>query len=414
MKSTDVIISGGGVPGLSLGLILAKAGLDVVVCDPSPLVKPENLALSGRTIALMESSLAVLDKAGILEKVSNSAEDLKILSVVDGNFRADFASSEINMARFGQNIAVGQMQAYAAALLREEKNARLIQDKIEHFEVLDNAVHAHLSNGEIISAKLLIGADGRNSIVRKNSDIDIWEHDYEQMALTGVIEHSKNHGNASTEFHFSGGPFTFVPMKGNRCSFVWMEKTQDAQRIQQLSKLEIEAIMQERSQNIVGKISLVTKIDAFPIKIQAAKKLVGNRIALMAEAAHVISPIGAQGMNLSLRDVACLADVILSAARIGIDFGTKQILKKYQDERLVDISLRIAGTDALNRSVATDSGLLKKLKILGFKAASNIPPLRSLLVHEALAPTASLTQDILSALETRATVKTSTLAAPAA
>ncbi len=414
MKSTDVIISGGGVPGLSLGLILAKAGLDVVVCDPSPLVKPESLTLSGRTIALMESSLAVIDKAGILEKVSGTAEDLKILSVVDGDFRADFNSSEIAKPRFGQNIAVGLLQAHAAELLRQEMSADLLQDKITNFEITDKAVLAHLSNGEIISAKLLVGADGRNSIVRKNSDIDIWEHDYEQMALTGVIEHSKSHNNASTEFHFSGGPFTFVPMKGNQCSFVWMEKTEDAKRIQKLPRTEIEAIMQERSKNIVGRISLVTGIDVFPIKIQNAKSLIGDRIALMAEAAHVLSPIGAQGMNLSLRDVACLADVILNAARIGIDFGRKQILKKYQDERFIDISLRIAGTDALNRSVATDSSLLKKLKILGFKAASNIAPLRSLLVHEALAPTASLTQDILSALETRATVNTSTLAAPAA
>ncbi len=414
MKSTDVIISGGGVPGLSLGLILAKAGLDVVVCDPSPLVKPENITLSGRTIALMESSLAVLDKAGILEKVVDTATDLKTLSVVDGDFRSDFSSSEIDMPRFGQNIAVGLMQAHAAELLLQEPSANLLQDKITDFEVNKNIVQAHLSNGEIISAKLLIGADGRNSIVRKNSNIDIWEHDYEQMALTGVIEHSKSHNNSSTEFHFSGGPFTFVPMKGNQCSFVWMEKTEDAKRILKLSKPEIEAIMQERSQNIVGKISLATSIDTFPIKIQNTKSLVGDRIALMAEAAHVLSPIGAQGMNLSLRDVACLADVILNAARIGIDFGSKQTLKKYQDERFVDISLRIAGTDALNRSVATDSTLLKKLKILGFKAASNITPLRSLLVHEALAPTSSLSQAILSALETRATVKTSTRAAPAA
>lgn len=414
MKSTDVIISGGGIPGLTLGILLAKAGLDVVLCDPSPLLAADNIQLSGRTSALMESSLAVLDKAGLLEKVEHLSEDLKILSVVDQQDRADFESREIGMARFGQNIQNSLLQAHAADTFRALKNARLVQDKITHFEISDTDVTAEFSNGEVITAKLLIGADGRNSPVRKGVNIEVWEHDYNQMALTGVIAHTKSHRNASTEFHFSGGPFTLVPMQDNKCSFVWMEKTEDANKMLQLSKQDIESIMQKHSQNIVGDITLVTGIAGFPIKIQNARAITANRVALIAEAAHVLSPIGAQGMNLSLRDVACLSDTVINAARLGLDFGTKTVLKTYQDERFIDISLRVAGTDALNRSVATESGLIKNLKRLGFKAAANIGPLRSILVHEALAPKASLAQDILSALETRATVKTSTRAAPTA
>ena len=414
MKSTDVIISGGGIPGLTLGILLVQAGLKVAVCDPSPLIDLEKIALSGRTIAVMENSLDILRRAGIAQKIEAESEELKTLSVVDEKFQADFHSREIGMDRFGQNVQLTSMQAHAASIFKSLPGALLIQDKLETFDVSDTGVQTILSNGEKLSAKILIGADGRNSLVRKNSGIEIWEHDYKQNALTGVISHTKSHKQASTEFHYAGGPFTLVPMKNNMCSFVWMEKTPDAERISKLSKSEIEALMQKKSRDIVGNVSLITPLSSHPIKIQKAKRFAAKRVALIAEAAHVLSPIGAQGLNLSLRDVAVLFESILNSARLGLDIGSAATLKPYETERFTDISMRVAGTDALNRTVATDNNFLNGLRRLGFKAATNIAPLRSLLMHEALAPTHSILQDIVPDFATRATVKTSTRAAPAA
>lgn len=414
MKSTDVIISGGGIPGLTLGILLAQAGLDVVLCDPSPVIAPENVKISGRTIALMESSLDILDRAGIHKPVERQSEDLKTLSISDDKVHSDFHCHEIGLKRFGQNIQNTMLQAYAAEKFQSLKNAQLVNAHLVKYETTNSNVTVELSNGEIITGKLLVGADGRNSQVRKGANIDIWEYDYDQMALTGIISHTKSHNQASTEFHFSGGPFTIVPMQGNKSSFVWMEKTDDAKSILTYTKEQIEDIFNTRTNGLVGDVTLESKIDAFPIRIQKSKALVSERIALIAEAAHVLSPIGAQGMNLSLRDVALLVNVIIDAARLGLDFGSSVILKKYEDERFADINMRVAGTDMMNRSVATENSFITHLRRLGFKAANHITPLRALIIREGLAPASSFTQEILSGLDTRATVNISTRAAPAA
>ncbi len=414
MKSTDVIISGGGIPGFTLGILLARAGFEVVLCDPAPLKDPAGFPPSGRTTALMESSLDILGSAGLLEKIEDISQDLKILSIVDPKYHADFKCGEIGLTRFGQNVQNNILQAYAGAEFAKLANARLIQGTLVSFETTPSGASVEFSNGETIRCKLLVGADGRNSAVRKGANIEVWEHDYDQIALTGIIKHTKPHNNASTEFHFSGGPFTIVPMQDNKCSFVWMEKTVDAKRYTSCTKQEIESVFNNRTNGFVGEITLESPLESYPIKIQKSKKLVAERVALIAEAAHVLSPIGAQGMNLSLRDVASLANVITNAARLGLDFGSSTILKKYEDERFLDISMRVMGTDALNRSVATENSFLSGLRRLGFKAATNLPPLRALLVREGLSPRVSLAQDIVSGLETRATVRTSTREAPAA
>jgi len=414
MKSTDVIISGGGVPGLSMALLLAKAGLSVIIADPAPPVPPGKVGLSSRTVALMEGSLGILDNAGLLEKVENESEDLRILSIADRDFRADFASHEIGMKRFGQNIQISLLQAHAASECAKTRGVTLLQATLTEFKTSGDTVTACFSDGTKYTAKLLIGADGRNSMVRRTSGIDLWEHDYGQSALTGVVTHTKPHHYNSIEFHYSGGPFTFVPMKENRCAFVWMEKTPDAQTFLKKTKTEIEAVLQARSQNVYGSVKLLTPLECYPIKIQKAKRLVAERVALIAEAAHVISPIGAQGLNLSLRDVASLSAKIIQAARLGLDIGGGMVLKSYEDDRLLDLNLRIAGTDILNRVVATENSFLSKLRRLGFKAVADINPLRLLMVRESLAPHHSLTQEMLSGLTTRATVKTSTRDAPAA
>ncbi len=414
MKATDVIISGGGIPGFTLALLLVRAGLDVTVCDPVDFPPPEDIKLSGRTAALMEGSLEILDRAGLLEKVTGGAQDLKVLAISDNGKRHDFSSREIGMSRFGQNIQNSMLQAHAAQEFKRVRGGHFIRGSLTNIAADDGKVTATFSNGESCSAQLVVGADGRESFVRKAAGIGVWEHDYGQTALTGVVRHAKPHHSTSTEFHYSGGPFTVVPMKGDMSSFVWMEKTADAQRIAALPKEGIEALFLQKSGGLLGDIELATPVSSFPIKIQKAHKIMGRRMALIAEAAHVLSPIGAQGLNLSLRDIAALYDLIVEAARLGLDCGSNAVLRKYEAARQADIGMRVAGTDMLNRSVATENSFIATIRRLGFRAAADIPPLRAFLVREGLSPGTSFAQAMLSGLETRATVKTSTRAAPAA
>lgn len=365
----------------------------------------------------MEGSLDILSRVGLLSKIEPLCEDLKTLSILDGNAdlseKLDFRSFEIGLDRFGKNVPNDLLQAFAFEKFMSLKNATLIQERAIEFSHGQSLVEVTLKGGETVSCRLLIGADGRNSPVRQFAGIETTEHDYDQMALTGVIQHERAHSQASTEFHYPGGPFTIVPMTGNNSSFVWMEKTEDAKKMRASSKKDIEAILNQRSKGLVGTISLSSELSAYPVKVQKSKRLVSSRIALIAEAAHVLSPIGAQGLNLSLRDAASLSDVIVKAARSGIDFGSEVALLPYEKERFIDISVRVSGTDFLNRSVATENSAFRALRKFSLKTAAKISPLKKLLIRQAWAPKTSFTQEILSGLETRATVKASTCAAPA-
>lgn len=414
-QSVDVLISGAGTPGLVLGLLLVNAGLDVLICDPALPVPPADIKPTGRTSALMAGSVEILGRAGLGAYADEFGSDLKILSINDGNVRHDFSCEEIGLLYFGKNIPNDLLQSLAYLKFRQAAHADFIQGKIESFKADESGADVTLSTGAEITCRLIIGADGRNSAVRMLNNIDVTGHDYGQMAITGLISHTRPHQYASTEFHRSGGPFTLVPLKGNQSSFVWVEKTDDAEKFMTLSRQDFEKALQERSENTVGKITLVTSPQAWPLKLQGAKSLIAKRSVLIAEAAHVISPIGAQGMNLSLRDAFALSEMIIDHARLGLDFGSDLMLRKYENERRADTNIRLQGTDIYNRIVATNSGFLGALRKLSFDSISKVKPLRQLAMREGLtASYSSFSQDILSGLTTRAKARTSTRAAPAA
>ena len=391
----DVTISGAGPAGLALATLLGRAGLRVALIDatkPSS-AKPAPDKLSGRTAALLRGSINVLKQTGIWEDLKDECIALRSMRIIDDSLpaspqvRVEFHAVDIGYDEFGYNIPNA---ALVAALQKRMAAIKSIQHlagvKLSSYSVQKNHALITLDDGRTIKTPLLIGTDGRNSPVREIAGIETKIHDYGQTAMTFLIEHSKPHNNTSTEFHRSGGPFTFVPMKGNVSSVVWVEKTEDAKAFLSMKKQDFARALQDRSTGLLGEITVKSNPESWPLMFLSANDLVAERVALAAEAAHVISPIGAQGLNLSLRDVAALAETIVDAARLGEDIGSGSVLSRYNRRRRLDIKTRTTGIDGLNRVVANDLFFLKDMRRLGLKGLDTIPALKQLVTHQGLAP----------------------------
>lgn len=387
MKSTDVFISGAGIAGLITAIFCAEMGLSVTLCDPH-IDKP--LKASGRTSALMEESLKILKKADLYKACEPNSADLKSLSITDISIKGDhpvteiFHATEMGQTRFGRNIINHELQSAALNRVQKQKKITILNDEVYLIEHETNAAKITTKKNNIIKAKLIIGADGRQSVIRRLSGIETWQHDYNQIAITGVVTHSQNHNNVSTEFHRDGGPFTLVPLAGMQSSFVFMNDAEVSQNLLKLTRAEFLQSLQHTSQNCLGTLNLIGALESFPIIALKAEGLIAPRTALIAEAAHVLSPIGAQGLNLSLRDCASLISMIEKAHKLGLDIGSHTLLKEFENERMSDISMRVRGTDILNRAVKFLPEPLKQFRRLGLKIAGGFTPLRHSLMQEGL------------------------------
>lgn len=383
----DILISGGGVPGLVLALLLGDLGLRVTVVDPHPPTPIDNIQPDGRTAALMVSSVNILKSAGVWDDCATHGAALEILRIIDGGTRADFHATDIGQEFFGINMPNTLTRALLAARVRDHRDITFVTPAaIKTFITDDLGIDAVLSDGSAIRARIIVGADGRDSITRRIAGIDCHARDYGQNAITLLIEHSRDHQNISTEFHRPGGPFTLVPLPGKISSVVWVEYAADADHFMTLRLPDFEQAVQDRTESMLGKITLRANPSAWPLKSMRAKSLIGPRLALVAEAAHILHPLGAQGLNLSLRDVATLAEEIADAARCGLDIGSQSVLDRYQFRRRADITTRSIGTDGLNRMVSNDLSVLRMLRGAGLRAVDSVPALRRFAMNEGITP----------------------------
>lgn len=390
----DIVISGAGPAGLTLAALLGRAGFRVVLIDaekPAPVDYEEKP--SGRTAALLTGSVNILKATGIWPSLKEYATALQTMRIVDDSqqglpqVKVEFRASDIGHAEFGFNIPnVILKSALLSRIGYTPSITHLAPAKLKDYIVEKQKVIATLEDGRVIVAPVIVGTDGRGSIVRSVAGIDAKKHDYDQMAMTCLIEHTKSHDFTSTEFHRPGGPFTLVPMPGNTSSIVWVEKKDDAQKFLAMKKPEYQQAIQDRTCGLVGTVTLKSNPESWPLMLLSSEKLVADRAALAAEAAHVLSPIGAQGLNLSLRDVASLAETLVDAARLGEDTGSSSVLSRYERRRRADIKSHVVGIDGLNRIVANDLGFLRDLRRLGLKGLENIPALKSFITHQGLAP----------------------------
>jgi 2-octaprenyl-6-methoxyphenol hydroxylase len=409
MKAIDVVISGAGQAGLTLACLLAQAGFNIAVIDPKLRTHTTN-----RTAAIMNHGVDLLTRIGCWDDVARYTTRMEALRILDYTqptpITANFPSSDLGIDQFGFNTPLEKLHTSLWKTLRTFKNVICFETSIKRITEGTSSLTLHLENKKEIVTKILIGADGRASRVRELWRIPVWEHDYQQTALTGYITHSKDHECASTEIHYNGGPFTLVPLNGNTSSFVWLERTSDAQDLLRLNRAQFLHALQNKSKDILGKLELSDGPQSWPIIAQRAKTLIAPRTALIAEAAHVLTPLGAQGLNLSLRDVEVLFDLILTAAKTGQDIGGSSVLKSYESSRKRDINPRLFGTHGLSRALVHDNPILHDMRRIGLEVVKNLTPLKLFLMRQGLSPDYIASKDFT----TRATVTTSTRKTPAA
>ncbi|MEL6957576.1 MAG: UbiH/UbiF family hydroxylase [Pseudomonadota bacterium] len=393
MTRTDIFISGGGVAGLAAAAAFGTAGYSVVIADPAPPITDQ--ASDGadlRTTAFLQPARDFLETAGLWAALKPHAAPLQIMRIVDaGGAEArarvtrDFDAADISGEPFGWNLPNW--------LLRREMVARLealdtvdFRSGVGFKSMLARTAEARvtLTDGSRVAAKLVIGADGRGSPVRQSVGIGAKTTRYGQKALTFAVTHDAPHDNISTEVHRTGGPFTLVPLPdhdGKPCSaVVWMEDGAEIARLTELSEVEFNAAATERSAGVNGALTLATRRMAWPIISQTADALTAERTALVAEAAHVMPPIGAQGLNMSLKDLASLLDLVKASD----DPGAAPVLEAYAKARRADIKLRVTGIDLLNRTSQANAPLIRDLRAMGMRVLHDVAPVRKTLMRMGL------------------------------
>lgn len=393
-QQTDVLISGGGVAGLTAAAAFGAAGFRVICVDPAhPVTSDADDGADLRTTAFLQPSVSVLEAAGLWERLAPHAAPLQIMRIVDAGgpvpeprLVKDFDASDISDQPFGWNLPNW--------LLRREMVARLAEMETVSFHpgvgtasVLTREGEAlvTLSDGNRIAARLLIGADGRGSPVREALGIDVTTMRYGQKALAFAVNHPIPHANVSTEIHRSGGPFTLVPLpdrNGLPCSaIVWMERGPEALRLAALPVEAFETAMSERSCHLFGPLTLLTRRSIWPIISQIADRMYGERTALLAEAAHVVPPIGAQGLNMSLADLRVLLELAQAAPE---KMGERQMLETYNRRRHTEVRARVIGIDALNRASMIAAPTLRDLRAQALNALYSVAPVRRTLMKAGL------------------------------
>lgn len=382
----DVAVIGGGPAGLAAAIALAETGANTV------LIARRAPYADNRTTALLGGSVDLLQRLEVWPRCKDSAEPLQAMRLVDDTGRlirapeVRFSCDEIGIDSFGYNIenrvlvsALEQRAAELSGLTRLDNEA----DSVTPDEA-DVAVCT--IKGQSLSARLVVGADGRQSLCREAAGIEVRRRDLHQAALTFNIGHSRPHRNISTEFHTPQGPCVFVPLPGHRCSVVWVAAPKEAERLIALSDEELSDAAETQSHSILGRIKVEPGRHLFPLAIEQPRQFALHRIALVGEAAHVLPPIGAQGLNMGLRDAADIADIVRDAMLSGEDPGAPQVLKRYDSARRADIASRTFAIDIANRSLLSDFLPVQSLRAAGLHLIGSFGPLRRLAMREGLAP----------------------------
>lgn len=393
-ETTDILISGGGVAGLTAAAAFGSAGFSVVIVDPEPPVTSMEAAGADlRSTAFLQPSIPVLEAAGLWQRLAPFAAPLQIMRIIDAGGELpeprivkDFDASDISDQPFGWNLPNWLLRREMSARLSDLPNVSF-RPGIATTALLTRESEAlvTLSDGARLSAKLVIAADGRNSFVREALGIPVKTTRYGQKALAFAVTHPIPHANVSTEIHRSGGPFTLVPLPdrdGTPCSaVVWMETGPNAERLAALPVAEFEAEMNARSCHILGPLTLISRRTIWPIITQSAARMSGERTALMAEAAHVMPPIGAQGLNMSIADLNAL---LALAQQNRADLGSEAMLDAYHRARHFDITARLTGIDALNRASMMGGQALRDLRATALNALYSVAPVRKTLMRAGL------------------------------
>ena len=393
-ETTDILISGGGVAGLTAACALGTAGFRVICVDPAPPVtSAEDAGADLRTTAFLQPSRSVLEGAGLWSRLAPHAAPLQVMRIIDAGgptpearLVTDFDAADISDLPFGWNLPNWLLRREMLARIAELPQVSL-RTGLGFARLLTRETEAivALSDGSQVAARLVIGADGRDSPLREALGIGARTFRYGQKALAFAVTHPHPHGNVSTEVHRSGGPFTLVPLPdrdGSPASaVVWMESGAEVSRLAALPVPEFEVEMTARSSGILGPLKLASRRSVWPIISRIADRMSGQRSVLMAEAAHVVPPIGAQGLNMSLADLACLLEL---AEKHRQDPGLPVVTEAYHRRRHREVQARVTGIDLLNRASMAGAQPLRDLRAKALDLIYGARPVRQALMRAGL------------------------------
>ncbi|KKX34489.1 UbiH/UbiF family hydroxylase [Rhizobium sp. LC145] len=383
MQDFEITVVGGGLAGLIAALALARGGRKVALIAPAAEKADE------RTTALMDQSIRLLERLGLWDRIAPLAAPLSVMQIIDATNRllraptAQFRAADVELYAFGYNIPNRVLLETLQAGVAAEANTPRLDESVVVLDHSPERVTLTLAGGETIAAAFVIGADGRNSKVRESAGIGARRWSYRQSAVVLNFSHTLPHGNVSTEFHTETGPFTQVPLPGLRSSLVWVVKPEEAERLMALPIEELSREVEARMQSMLGKVTVEPGAQTWPLSSLMADRFGKDRIALVGEAAHAFPPIGAQGLNLSLRDVITLSELLTAAADrpIPADAGNR-----FNRRRRADIMSRTFGVDLLNRSLLSDFLPTQMVRAAGLHILNSAPPFRNLLMREGLEP----------------------------
>ncbi len=391
MQDYDIVVSGGGVAGLTAAAVFGSAGFSVLCVDPSPPITAREAPGSDlRTTAFLQPAQALLDRAGLWARLGPFATELQVMRIVDAGgetpeprITKEFDASDISDQPFGWNLPnwllrremVAHLDSLASVTFRPGTGTTTLFTR-------EGEARVGLSDGSRVRARLVIAADGRNSPIRQAAGIDVKTTRYGQKALAFAVTHPIPHANVSTEIHRSGGPFTLVPLPDHEgrpsSAVVWMEEGPEVARLAALPTPAFEAEMNIRSCHLFGPLTLASRRTVWPIISQIAERLYGERVALVAEAAHVVPPIGAQGLNMSLGDMRVLLELAEAAPE---RLGDRQMLETYHRRRHLEIKARVTGIDLLNRASMMRARPLRDARAMGLNAIYSLAPVRKTLMQ---------------------------------
>ena len=384
--ASNVAVIGGGATGLIAALALASGGLRVTLVAPPRAVDP-------RATALMDGSMQALQALGVWDRMRPDASPLRVMRLVDGTQRlmrapeVSFRADELGLEAFAWNLENETLLAALDAAVAGSSLIVRVSAKV--LRVIDGPTHATvaLDDDRSLDVQLVAAADGRNSPCRRDAGIEMRTRDYPQVAVTATLAHTRPHNDISTEFHTETGPFTLVPLPGNRSSVVAVVSPADAEQLGTLDDAAFSRAIERRARSILGVMTLDSPRGSFPLSVRTAARFAKRRTVLLGEAAHVIPPIGAQGLNLGIRDAATLADLASTAFRAGEDVGGPALTSAFEARRRADVTGRTVAIDLFNRSLLTDFLPVQGLRGLGLWMLGRSAPLRKAVMREGVGPT---------------------------
>ena len=390
-RECDVFVVGAGLAGAAAAIAFARAGFSVVSCGALDRMG------KGRTVALLGKSVEFLRRLEVWDAIENAAAPLRSLRIIDdtGSLFAprpiEFHASEIGLDAFGWNIENAALADIFAAPLSANAGVRRIEARVERFAFEGERATLETSDGQTYRARLVIGADGRASASRRAAGLEMRQHPYGQNAITLFLTHSRRHDDFSTEFHTRQGPFTLVPLPPSRggehrSSLVWVMKEAEAIRRAALDDVSLCREIEKHSRGLLGAMRIEGERGMFPMLRQTVSQLAATRLGLVGDAAHAFPPIGAQGLNLGLRDVEGLLGAAVAARDESRDIGGADTLSAYARRRAPDVMARTFAVDGLNMSLLANLPPIDALRGLGLAALGRIGPLRRMVMREGVTP----------------------------